>query len=195
VGTPDPGTMRVSDAERDEVATILRDAAGEGRLDLDELEERLERTYAARTYDDLTPIVADLPAGRRPAVAPGAVAPAGAEALELDQTMGNIVRRGQWRVPPRISIRNPGGNTTLDFRAAEFTSRVVDIHISASWGVATLIVPHGVTAEVDVATSWMGSVDNRVDEVARPDSPHLRLTGELKAGALRLYSRKPKKRR
>ncbi|MGZ4466074.1 MAG: DUF1707 SHOCT-like domain-containing protein, partial [Nocardioides sp.] len=53
---PDPGRLRVSDAERHQVAEVLREAAGEGRLDLDELDARLEAAYAARTYADLVPL-------------------------------------------------------------------------------------------------------------------------------------------
>ena len=44
----DPTQLRISDEERHQVAEILREAAGEGRLDLDELDARLEATYAAR---------------------------------------------------------------------------------------------------------------------------------------------------
>ena len=36
----DPSLMRISDADRQRVADVLRDAAGEGRIDLDELDER-----------------------------------------------------------------------------------------------------------------------------------------------------------
>ena len=57
----DPDQLRISDADRHKVAEVLRDAAGEGRLDLDELDERLEATYAAKVYADLVPIVVDLP--------------------------------------------------------------------------------------------------------------------------------------
>jgi hypothetical protein len=56
----DPSRMRISDADRHRVAEVLREAAGEGRLDLDELDERLELTFAAKTYADLVPITADL---------------------------------------------------------------------------------------------------------------------------------------
>ncbi|HZX07058.1 DUF1707 domain-containing protein, partial [Kribbella sp.] len=44
---------RVSDLEREEVADVLRDAAGEGRLSYTELEERLETLYASKTYGEL----------------------------------------------------------------------------------------------------------------------------------------------
>ncbi len=55
-------TLRVSDAERERVVTALREHAGEGRLEFDELSERLERAYAARTRADLATLTADLPA-------------------------------------------------------------------------------------------------------------------------------------
>lgn len=53
--------LRVSDAEREHVAEILRAAAGAGLLDLDEVDERLAACYAARYRTDLEPLTADLP--------------------------------------------------------------------------------------------------------------------------------------
>jgi DUF1707 SHOCT-like domain len=54
-------TLRASDADREQVAEQLRHATGEGRLSPDELEERLEAVFAARTYGELDAVVADLP--------------------------------------------------------------------------------------------------------------------------------------
>ena len=54
-------TLRASDADRERIAEQLRHATGEGRLLAEELEERLERTFAARTYGELDAVVADLP--------------------------------------------------------------------------------------------------------------------------------------
>ncbi|PZF84945.1 DUF1707 SHOCT-like domain-containing protein [Jiangella anatolica] len=59
--------MRASDADRDRVAEILRDAHGEGRLSQDELLIRVETTYSAKTYQDLDRVIADLPVRRQPA--------------------------------------------------------------------------------------------------------------------------------
>ena len=66
---PDPSMLRISDSDRQKVADVLRDAAGEGRIDLEELDERLELTWGAKTYADLVPITADLhlPAHPHPA--------------------------------------------------------------------------------------------------------------------------------
>jgi hypothetical protein len=52
---------RVSDAEREAVADRLRHAAAEGRLNTDELSDRVERVYRAQTSTDLEPLTADLP--------------------------------------------------------------------------------------------------------------------------------------
>src|SRR4051794_25730698 len=57
-------SLRVSDRERDEVATLLRDHAAEGRLNTEELDDRVERALAARTGGDLDAVLADLPARR-----------------------------------------------------------------------------------------------------------------------------------
>jgi hypothetical protein len=56
------GGLRASDAEREAVADRLRGAAAEGRLDPEELDERLGRAYAARTHAELDALTADLPA-------------------------------------------------------------------------------------------------------------------------------------
>jgi Domain of unknown function (DUF1707) len=58
--------LRASDADRERAAERLRAAAAEGRLSSEELEERLERAFAARTEGELGPLVSDLPeaAGR-----------------------------------------------------------------------------------------------------------------------------------
>jgi DUF1707 SHOCT-like domain len=57
--------LRASDADRDRVAEQLREHAGTGRLSVDELAERLETVFAARTLGELEPPLADLPRARR----------------------------------------------------------------------------------------------------------------------------------
>jgi hypothetical protein len=70
---PEPHDLRTSDAEREAVADVLREHAAAGRLDADELEERLGAAYGAQLRADLVPLVADLPvAAPAPAPAPAA---------------------------------------------------------------------------------------------------------------------------
>jgi len=59
-------SLRASDADREQAAGRLRHATAEGRLSGDELEERLEAVYRARTYEALHVLLADIPIGRSP---------------------------------------------------------------------------------------------------------------------------------
>ncbi|HTB56138.1 MAG TPA: DUF1707 domain-containing protein, partial [Trebonia sp.] len=52
---PDKGSLRASDADRERVAEVIRQAAGDGRLTMEELDERLDAVYAAKTYAELEP--------------------------------------------------------------------------------------------------------------------------------------------
>jgi DUF1707 SHOCT-like domain len=78
-------SLRASDADREFIAERLRDAAAEGRILHEELEHRLEATFAARTYGELNAVVADLPresaAGSRPNRIPLRLRPATIVAL------------------------------------------------------------------------------------------------------------------
>lgn len=55
------GMMRASDADRDAVVTVLRDAYTAGRLTLEEFGERTSAAYAGKTWGDLRELTADLP--------------------------------------------------------------------------------------------------------------------------------------
>ena len=93
--------IRVGDADRDATATQLREHYAAGRLTLDELNERLEQTFAARTGADLNAVMRDLPsldgawarAGR-----PVADSSLGAPLLRNDQGQRDQGQRdqGQW---------------------------------------------------------------------------------------------------
>jgi Domain of unknown function (DUF1707) len=66
--------LRASDADRERIAEQLRRHHLDGRLDTDELQERLAACYAARTGGELEPLVADLPGdGAEPRRAPRAL--------------------------------------------------------------------------------------------------------------------------
>jgi Domain of unknown function (DUF1707) len=53
--------VRIGDAEREKVATSLREHYASGRLTLDEFQQRLDAVFAAKTATDLAKITADLP--------------------------------------------------------------------------------------------------------------------------------------
>jgi hypothetical protein len=57
----DRDALRAADVDRQFVADRLREALSEGRLDLNEYDERLQEAYNARTYGDLKSLLSDLP--------------------------------------------------------------------------------------------------------------------------------------
>lgn len=57
----DPVVQRASDADREQAARVIHEAAGLGMLRLDETEERLAAVYAAQFRPELATLVADLP--------------------------------------------------------------------------------------------------------------------------------------
>ncbi|MBO0828586.1 MAG: DUF1707 domain-containing protein [Streptosporangiales bacterium] len=59
---PKSPQLRASDADRERIANELRDHYADGRLTMEEFDERIESVYKAKTYGELAPVTADLPA-------------------------------------------------------------------------------------------------------------------------------------
>ena len=180
---PDPESMRVSDAERHRVAELLREAAGEGRLDLEELDERLEATYSARTYADLVPITADLPAhaaSSPPVPAPGrSNLPATVTHESSLAIMGETKRVGQWLVPTEHRVAAFMGSVKLDLREATFSAGETVITIGAVMAGVDIVVD-AYTHVVVEGVGIMGDFSQARDKVPAqitPDSPVVRVKG------------------
>jgi hypothetical protein len=78
----EPPEMRASDADRERISAVLRDAHAEGRLPQDELVERIGAAFQAQTYRELDRLVADIPPPRRQ-VSPRAAQPPAARTAQL----------------------------------------------------------------------------------------------------------------
>lgn len=167
--------LRLSDAERDAAAEVLREAYAHGRLDLPEFEERLTLVHAARVHGDIAPILADLPGGPP---GPGAGSPApgrgafggfaafdaqgGGEQEVLTAVLREVRRTGAWEVPPRLRVRVRGGSVLLDLRTARVRSELVHIDVQLAGGRIVVIVPDGVPVEVRDGLTVLGSRRDRV---------------------------------
>jgi len=170
--------LRVSDIDREAVAEILREAAGDGRLTTDELEDRLAAAYAARTYGDFEPLIADLPAASPlEAASPDDV-------LELNAPFNSVRRAGKWTVPPRIVATAGLGNVKLDFTEAVIRSREVLVEVSTYVGDVTLLVPEGFVVDVSGVREAVGKVKNKVVKGGRSDGPRVRVVGRTGLGDL-----------
>lgn len=138
----DPGSMLASDAERETAVARLRHAGGEGRLTLEELSERVEAAYGARTGGELQRVVADLPGGG--AVGPAEAPAGGGRRDTILSLIGGADRRGRWRVAPRITCVDLIGGSDLDLTEAVVESPDVEITCWTLIGGATIRVPEGV---------------------------------------------------
>jgi hypothetical protein len=174
------GSLRVSHEDRDEVAEALRVAAGDGRLTADELDERLEKALTARTYDDLSGLLTDLPAAGT-ALAPASGLPAGVppapakELMKIYVTSGNGERVGRWAVPARMDLQVRSGGVKLDFTEAVVTQPTLHIDAKVTSGNITLLTVPGIAVEMDDVSVRSGNI--KVSEPWGPDVPaFLRIT-------------------
>ena len=193
----EPEQLRISDDDRHRVAEVLREAAGEGRIDLEELDERLEAAYGAKVYADLVPILADLPNAQLPAVraaASVARAPGSAAGRTYDKSfsiMGGQTRKGVWEIGPEHQAFTLMGGIDLDLREAVFGANEVVINAVAIMGGIDIYVNANTKVSVE-GTGIMGDFDQARDKVeARlgPESPTVRVKGVALMGAVTVKRR------
>jgi hypothetical protein len=180
-GPADHGLMRVSDSDREQAAEVLREAAGQGRISLDELDERLEAAYAAKTYADLATVTRDLPQAAQ-ALSPAARA---AQVSRIGGTprskvsvavMSGARRMGRWVVPRKYVAVAVMGGIELDLREAQFSEPEVTLHAYTVMGGIEITVPEDV--EVDVSgLAFMGGFDHHASAPGVPGAPRVRVLG------------------
>ena len=162
-----PGPLRASDAERERTLDVLRGAAGEGRLTLEELAERVEGALAARTRDALEHLTADLPAPAPAARRPGK--------RWIVGIMGGGDHKGRWRIASRATVVNIMGGADLDLREALIDSDETVITVVSVMGGSDIIVPEGVEVELG-GVAIMGGNDLKLEGPRpRPGAPVVRV--------------------
>jgi len=178
---------RAADADREAVAERLRVAAGEGRIDLAELDDRLGQAYGARTYGQLRALVADLPV--QSVSERGADALAEPETLVLKTTAPNIKQSGRWVVPQRITAETTSGIITIDFTQATCAHREVAVEAVSKTGWIRLILPPGWAARIDPSSTNTSHIRNKAAETPDPGAPTLIVTGHPVMGYIRIRQR------
>jgi hypothetical protein len=172
----------MSDADRERVAERLRAAVGEGRLTLEEFEQRLDGVLAARTFGEVEPLVADLPGGPVSVATP--------EHVELRTTAATLKRRGQWVVPRRLSVTSRAGSVVLDFTDAAIGHPVVEVDLDVYAGSTVLVLPRGASVDINdvelvAGTSRVRGVPILAGPGPGPTSgPHFVIRGKQRAGGL-----------
>ncbi|GAB3748303.1 DUF1707 SHOCT-like domain-containing protein [Nocardiopsis nanhaiensis] len=188
------GRMRASDADRDAVAHLLREALAEGRLDPDEHSDRLDAVYRAKTVGELVPITKDLPGtvqeGAVPARAPsdfrsprpvygaGRIVDQPATSHSALVVMGGADRSGDWVVPGTFVAAAVMGGIELDLREARFTQRETTIWICAVMGGIGVVVPDDIQVRVHGLPIMGGfGIEGNTPSVVEPDAPIVHIRG------------------
>lgn len=191
------GRMRASDADRDAVAHLLREALAEGRLDPDEHSDRLDAVYRAKTVGELVPITEDLPGtglapsgGTVPARAPsdfrsprpvygsGRIVNLPATSKSAIVLMGGADRSGNWVVPGAFLTMAVMGGVEIDLREARFTQRETTVWIGTVMGGIGIIVPDDIQVRVHGLPIMGGfGIEGSTPSVVEPDAPIVHIRG------------------
>jgi hypothetical protein len=174
------GELRVSDQDRDRTLELLGQHAAEGRLTLDEHEERASLVLAARTRADLATVTRDLPAlgqpspGRPPAAA-GSAPPRKATRWFV-AIMGGSKRRGRFRLASVVNVVAIMGGDEIDLRDAEIDANGLTMNMYAIMGGSTIYVPNTVEVEISGFSFMGGNEDRGGAHQPRPGAPviHIR---------------------
>jgi hypothetical protein len=215
---PAPG-IRLSDADRQAVVDVLKNASAEGRITLVEYDERVTAAYAARYQPELEPLLADLP---RPAVGPLAPAdPAGGFApvarpgqpglaapvsptvrpdTEADQVgerttvaiMSGHDRKGRWRPAPVTSAVAVMGGITIDLREAILPAGGLRINAVAVMGGIEITVPEGMDVVITGFSVMGGRSVNLADTPRRTDLPAVHIHAVAIMGGFDIKSKPPR---
>lgn len=181
------GALRASDADRDQVATLLSTAFAEGRITREEHDERLDAVLRAKTFDDLVPITRDLvPA---PSVQPLiASTPATTTSNLLDTSyvhdepermvaiFSGATRKGRYRMRRSTQTVAVFGGVDLDLREATFEAPVVEITGLWCFGGLDIKVPDAVEVR-DETIGIFGGADVSKVAPATPGAPVLVIKG------------------
>lgn len=196
---PEPHELRASNADRERVAKILHDAMAEGRITVNELEERLDHVYAAKTVGELQPLTRDLPVS-----AAATVAPQGALAAPDDRiggrgttsaavaVMSGSVRKGAWTVPPTFNAFAFMGGVDLDLTDARFEDRETTIQAFAFMGGIDIVVPDDITVHV-TGVGFMGAFEDSARVTGPESAPVVKVTGFAMMGGVEVKRAKRKR--
>ena len=197
---PDRGSLRASDADRERVANVLREAAGDGRLTMEELDERLDAVYAAKTYAELEPITRDLPAtgtahppvpAQSSAVQDGRIGGV-ASSEGAFAILGGFSRKGDWVVPKDFTAFAFMAGGEIDLREARFAEPVVTIHVVAIMAGIEITVPEDVTVRV-TGIGIMGGFDHGASATGTAGGPTIIVNGVALMGGVEVRRRPLKK--
>jgi hypothetical protein len=176
-----PPARRASDRDREQAASVVQEAHGDGRLDFQELDDRLTQIYAAKTEIELRAATADLVP----------LEPAGGAELTIRAKHGSQKREGAWHVPERVVTLAEHSSMRLDFTEALVRRPEVRVAADLKHSSLTVIVPRGWVVNLDDIDVVGSSANNKTGPAER-DGVRLIVTGQAKWSSVTV--RHPRKR-
>ncbi|MBM7798638.1 hypothetical protein JOE57_001559 [Microlunatus panaciterrae] len=172
----DSGSLRASDADRDQVAGVLHAAYAEGRITRDEHDERMSALLSARTFAELEALTADLVA-TSPRSAPTMAPDSGLDEPDrLTAVLSDVKRVGRWRMR-RLTIAHAFmASVRLDLTEATLDAPVLEISGTTFLGSLVLRVPPGTTIR-DESTKVLGGSSIKGIGDPDPSRPTIVITG------------------
>ncbi|MET9729808.1 DUF1707 domain-containing protein [Streptomyces sp. NPDC006458] len=199
--------LRASDADRDRIADILREALAEGRLTADEHAERVEGALTARTVGELEVFIRDLPAAHAPRQAAPYAAPytapytapyrptAGAIPIDPDENVvavfASAVRKGRWRAGRRIHAYAIFGSVEIDLSEALFEYQQVVIKAWSVFGSVEVRVPENVSLR-GTGGGVLGNFEVAPLDATDPEAPVVFVDGWAVFGSVEARPRRGK---
>jgi Domain of unknown function (DUF1707) len=185
--TDDKGALpelRASHEDRDRIAEQLRVAAGDGRLTMEELDERLEKALGARTGSELAALVTDLPA-----VTTGSaliVPPAPKDLMQIEVSSGSAVREARWILPRALEVKVGSGSVKLDLTQAVISDLTLRVNATVRSGSLTIITKPGIEVVMQDVSVSSGSAKVRHPGGAEPVPTVLRVevSGSVRSGSI-----------
>jgi len=155
---------------------LLADAVSDGRLTIDEHAERVQRACTARTLGELADLTADLVV-------------ASAQPVRLDGgrvisgIFGPARRDGRWVVPETLTVNALFGEVEVDLTEAILQARHVQLLTTVIGGRLRLVVPDGVTVEVN-SHLVLGRRRGATPPPASSDAPVIEVKGVVLGGEI-----------
>ena len=178
---PPPG-HRASDHDRERAAAVVQEAHSDGRLDFEELDERLTQIYSAKTQLELRNATADLVPVR-----------SGNNRAEIviKATHSSQKREGAWHVPERVVAQARHSSVRLDFTDAVVQWPEVQVAADIQHSSIVMIIPHGWSVTIDDVDLHGSSTKNKAS-ASSPNGVHLYVTGRARHSSVTV--RHPRKR-
>lgn len=182
----DSGGIRASDAERDATVERLRDAAGEGRLTLEEFSDRMEQATAARTRTELDQLVTDLPAAATGSGTGTVAAPGSPDGPTWHVSpIGGLSVSGPWRMGRHVVVISVIGGADLDLSQAELAARDVTLTKVSIIGGVHARIPHGIRVDAS-GLSLLGGTSVEGAPDPGPGAPTIHIRAFSIIGGIRI---------